>query len=116
MNYNIDQEILRRLSIAKAYMVINYHRNVLLGDVALEACLSVNHLLRTFKQAYGESPHQFLTRVRLEQAKYYLLNTRYPVGEIVDMVGFECPSSFIRLFKSAFKTTPGAYRELEILN
>lgn len=103
-------EILRRLSIARDYIISNYNKNISLEDIARIACLSVNHFLRTFKQAYQQSPHQFLTSIRLQQAKYFLKNTDYPVNEIVDIVGFECPSSFIRLFRSSFKVTPGQYR------
>ena len=103
-------EILRRLSIARDYMISNYNKNVRLEDIAQTACLSINHLLRTFKQAYQQSPHQFLTKIRLQQAKHLLKNTDYPVNEIVDIVGFECPSSFIRLFKNSFHVTPGQYR------
>ncbi|MBB5436646.1 AraC-like DNA-binding protein [Pedobacter sp. AK017] len=103
-------EIIRRLSIAKDYMISNYNKNIRLDDIAQMACLSVNHLLRTFKQAYQQSPHQFLTKIRLQQAKHLLKHTNYPVNEIVDIVGFECPSSFIRLFRNAFNVTPGQYR------
>ena len=103
-------EILRRLSIARDYMISNYNKNVRLEDIAQTACLSINHLLRTFKQAYQQSPHQFLTKIRLQQAKHLLKNTDYPVNEIVDIVGFECPSSFIRLFKNSFHVSPGQYR------
>lgn len=103
-------EVLRRLSIAKDYMISNYNKSIRLDDIAQMACLSVNHLLRTFKQAYQQSPHQFLTKIRLQQAKHLLKHTDYPVNEIVDLVGFECPSSFIRLFRNAFHVTPGQYR------
>ncbi|TCD01146.1 helix-turn-helix transcriptional regulator [Pedobacter psychroterrae] len=110
LNKSTKSEILKRLSIAKDYIISNYNKNIHLEDIAQMACLSVNHLLRTFKQAYHQSPHQFLTNFRLQQAKYYLKNTDYPINEIVDIVGFECPSSFIRLFKNSFKITPGKYR------
>ncbi|EDM36603.1 transcriptional regulator, AraC family protein [Pedobacter sp. BAL39] len=103
-------EILRRLSIAKDYIISNYNKDICLEDIAHAACLSVNHFMRTFKQAYRQSPHQFLTSVRLKQAKFLLKNTDYPVNEIVDIVGFECASSFIRLFRNSFKVTPGQYR------
>jgi AraC family transcriptional regulator len=110
LNGGTKTEILRRLSVARDYMVSNYRKRVQLDEIAQVACLSVNHLLRTFKQAYRQSPHQFLTSIRLQQAKYLLKNTDYPVGEIVDIVGFECPSSFIRLFRNSFNVTPGQYR------
>lgn len=110
LNDDTKTEILKRLSVARDYMVSNYKKRIQLDEIAQVACLSVNHLLRTFKQAYQQSPHQFLTMVRLQQAKYLLKNTNYPVGEIVDIVGFECPSSFIRLFRNSFNVTPGQYR------
>ncbi len=56
MNNTIDAEILRRLSLAEDYIVRNYDRNIRLDDIAWAACLSVNHLLRTFKQTYQQSP------------------------------------------------------------
>lgn len=110
LSHTTKSEILRRLSIARDYIISNYNKNICLEEIARIACLSVNHFLRTFKQAYHQSPHQFLTSIRLRQAKYFLKNTDYPVNEIVDIVGFECPSSFIRLFRNSFHITPGQYR------
>ncbi|SHF98716.1 helix-turn-helix domain-containing protein [Pedobacter caeni] len=110
LSHTTKSEILRRLSIARDYIISNYNKNICLDDIARIACLSVNHFLRTFKQAYQQSPHQFLTSIRLQQAKYFLRNTDYPINEIVDIVGFECPSSFIRLFRNSFQVTPGRYR------
>lgn len=110
LNQSTRTEILKRLSIAKDFINSNYNKSISLNDIALASCLSVNHLLRTFKQAYQVSPHQFLTQVRLQQAKYYLKNTDYQVSEIVDIVGFECQSSFTRLFRNSFQVTPKQYR------
>lgn len=110
LNGRTKTEILKRLSVARDYMISNYNKRIHLEEIAQMACLSVNHLLRTFKQAYQQSPHQFLTKIRLQQAKYLLKNTKYSVNEIVDIVGFECPSSFIRLFRNSCNVTPGQYR------
>lgn len=110
LNGKTKTEILKRLSVARDYMISNYSKRIHLEEIAQMSCLSVNHLLRTFKQAYQQSPHQFLTKIRLQQAKHLLKNTKYPVNEIVDIVGFECPSSFIRLFRNSFNVTPGQYR------
>ncbi|WP_256004686.1 MULTISPECIES: helix-turn-helix transcriptional regulator [Pedobacter] len=105
-----DSEIQRRLDLARDFMARNYHRNIGLKDIAIASCLSVNHLLRNFKRAYHTSPYQYLRSLRLQHAKYYLKHSDYTVGQIVDVVGFECPSSFIRLFRSSFNITPGQYR------
>lgn len=105
-------EILRRLNLGKEYLYANYDKNVSLESMANYACLSVNHLLRTFKLAYNQSPHQFLIQLRLQRAQLLLAKTEYPVYEIVNMVGFKCTSSFIRLFRSRYKTTPLKYRNV----
>jgi AraC family transcriptional regulator len=104
-------EILRRLNLAKEYLYSNYNQNISLDELAEYACLSVTHLLRTFRQAFYQTPHQFLVQIRLQRAKDLLKTTDYPVNEIVNMVGFDCPSSFIRLFKDRFQTTPLKYRQ-----
>lgn len=110
LNSSTKVEILKRLTLAKEYIINNYDKGIELEDIARHACLSVNHLLRTFKQAYGQSPHQFLIKTRIDRAKYLLKNTNYTINEVVEIIGFECPSSFIRLFKSLNKLTPGKYR------
>jgi AraC family transcriptional regulator len=105
-------EILRRLNLAKEYLYANYDKNINLNSLANYACLSVNHLLRTFKLVYNQSPHQFLIQIRLQRAQLLLAKTEYPVYEIVNMVGFKCTSSFIRLFRTKYKTTPLKYRNI----
>jgi len=111
LNSSTKVEILKRLTLAKEYIISNYNKKIELQDIARHSCLSVNHLMRTFKQAYGQSPHQFLIKTRIDRAIYLLRNTNYPINEIVAMIGFECPSSFIRLFKSFKKLTPGKYKQ-----
>jgi AraC family transcriptional regulator len=111
LNAGTKMEIMRRLNLAKEYLYSNYNQNISLDELADHACLSVNHLLRTFKQAFSVSPHQFLIQLRLQRAQLLLKNTGYPINEVVGMVGFECPSSFIRLFKTHYKITPLKYRQ-----
>src|SRR3569833_2365432 len=112
LHYNTRVEILRRLNLAKEYLYANYSRNINLDNLADHACLSVNHMLRTFKLAYNHSPHQFLIQLRLQRAQSLLAKTEYPIYEIVNMVGFKCTSSFIRLFRTRYKTTPLKYRNV----
>ena len=111
LNRSTKIEILRRLNLAREYLYTNYNQHISLDELAEYACLSVTHLLRTFRQAFNVTPHQFLMQIRLQRAKDLLKNTDYPVNEIVNMVGFDCPSSFIRLFRDRFNTTPLKFRQ-----
>jgi len=108
------KEVFRRLLLAKEYLHSNSNKNVRLEDVADYCCLSINHLLRTFKNAYGLSPHQYLMQLRLDRAKGLLKATNYSLSDITCLVGFESVSSFVRLFKSSVGTTPFKYRKIHI--
>jgi AraC-like DNA-binding protein len=111
LNRSTKIEILRRLNLAREYLYTNYNQHISLDELAEYACLSVTHLLRTFRQAFYVTPHQFLVQIRLQRAKDLLRNTDYPVNEIVNMIGFDCTSSFIRLFRDRFGTTPLKFRQ-----
>ena len=110
LNPKTRVELFKRLSIAKDYMISNYNQTLSLEDICQHACLSETHFYRTFKQTFQCSPYQYLTQVRLSQAKYMLKNTSYEVREIVSLIGFDCPSSFTRLFRERFGITPISYR------
>jgi len=105
------KEVFRRLLLAKEYLHSNSYKDIKLEDLATYCCLSINHLLRTFKEAYGKSPHQYLTQLRLDRAKALLKTTDYPLSEISGLVGFENVSSFVRLFKTSAGITPFKYKK-----
>jgi AraC-like DNA-binding protein len=110
LNYKTRVEVFKRLNLAKDFILSNYNQSITLEDISQYCCLSTTHLFRTFKQVYYCSPHQFLMQTRLNNAGYLLKNTKYKVNEIVNLVGFDSASSFIRLFKNKFAATPGNYR------
>ena len=110
LNYKTRAELFKRLNIAKDYMISNYNQVLSLHDICRHACLSETHFYRTFKQTFHCSPHQYLIQVRLAQARYMLKNTNYEVKEIVNLIGIDCVSSFIRFFKGRYGVTPGNYR------
>jgi AraC-like DNA-binding protein len=103
-------ELFKRLTLAKDFMLSNYNQDINLEDISRQSCLSPTHLFRTFKQVYNCSPHQYLIQIRLDNARHILRSTNYTLNEIVNLVGFTCPSTFIKLFKNKFLFTPGAYR------
>jgi AraC-like DNA-binding protein len=104
------EELYRRLHRAKDYVTALFDRPVTLDEMAQVACLSPNHFLRTFKQAFAQTPHQFVTQLRLERAKRLLVQTGLSVTEIGATVGFESLGSFSWLFARRVGLSPEAYR------
>jgi AraC family transcriptional regulator len=110
LNAGTRDELFKRLTLAKDFMLSNYSQDISLDDISRQSCLSPTHLFRTFKQIYNCSPHQYLIQIRLDNARHMLRSTNYTLNEIVNLVGFTCPSTFIKLFKNKFQFTPGTYR------
>lgn len=110
LNVSTRNELFKRLTLAKDFMLSNYNQDISMDDISRQSCLSPTHLFRTFKKIYNYSPHQYLMQIRLDNAKHMLKSTNYTLNEIVNLVGFTCPSTFIKLFKNKFQFTPGTYR------
>jgi AraC-like DNA-binding protein len=81
-----------------------------LDDLSLEVELSAWHFLRAFRHAFGESPHDFLTRVRIERAKDLLIISTRPVTEICFDVRFTSLGSFSTLFRREVGLSPAQFR------
>ena len=103
-------EIYKRLSYAKDYLHSNYHENISNDRLSAIACLSPYHFLRSFKQVYKLTPHQYLTKTRLEAAKDLLLSGSDTVSGICQAVGFESVSSFCKLFRKHSGASPENFR------
>ena len=71
-------ELYRRLHRAKDYLECSLDTPIGLEDSALLACLSPHHFLRMFKKVFGVTPHQYLSRKRMERAKHLALLTDMP--------------------------------------
>lgn len=104
------EELYRRLHRARDFAAACFDEPITLNDMARVACLSTNHFLRTFKQAFHQTPHQYLTRIRLERAQGLLAQTDQPVTDVCFAVGFESLGSFSWLFRQRVGLAPEAYR------
>ena len=104
------EELYRRLYRARDYIRASFDQPITLEDMARVACLSPNHFLRTFKQVFRQSPHQYLTAKRLEEAKRLLTQTERSVTDTCFAVGFESLGSFSSLFCRRIGLSPGSYR------
>jgi transcriptional regulator GlxA family with amidase domain len=81
-----------------------------LADLSLEADLSAWHLLRAFRQSFGETPKAYLTRLRLERAKELLTISTRSVTEICFDLGFSSLGSFSTLFHRRVGLSPADFR------
>lgn len=83
-----------------------------LGRAAQHAGWSPFHFQRLFSRAFGESPHRFLTRRRIEEARRLLARTDLPVTDVCLAVGYESLGTFSRRFRAHVGHSPTAYRSL----
>jgi len=81
-----------------------------LVDLANVAKLSPFHFARSFKHSFGEPPHRYLMRRRMERAKALLDDPAKSVTEVALAVGLSDPASFTAAFHKAVGATPTGYR------
>lgn len=100
----------KRIVHAKLFIDTHFSEEIDLDNIADEACFSKFHFIRLFKTIYGKTPHQYLTRVRIENSKEFLQNET-SVTETCLNVGFDSISSFTALFKKYTKLCPSEYQQ-----
>ena len=103
-------ELSRQVIGAKEYIDRHFADRLDLDAISGRAMISKYHFLRLFKGHYGVTPHQYLTEVRLQEAKR-LLAMDLPVGEVCTAVGFESVSSFKALFKRYWARTTSSCKK-----
>lgn len=106
--------IYRQIVRAKLYMEVHYASPIRLDQIAEEAFFSKFHFIRLFKLLYGLTPHQYLTKVRIEKARL-LLEENISVSEVCFLTGFESLASFSLLFKRQTSFSPSAYQQARLL-
>jgi AraC-like DNA-binding protein len=100
----------RHLRRAKDLADARYAEPLDVAALAQVAGLSPAHFSRTFREAFGESPHAYLLTRRLERAAALLRNTDNSVADICIAVGLTSIGSFTTSFKRMFGATPTGYR------
>jgi AraC-like DNA-binding protein len=106
----LDPGTLRRLCRARDFLAAHIREPVPLAAAARAACLSPWHFQRLFTRAFGESPHRFLTRRRIELAKRLLAADNLPVTEVCFETGYSSLGSFSAKFHAVVGRSPSAWR------
>src|SRR5262245_39346824 len=99
-----------RLRRARALIDDCYDHPLDLERMAGEASFSRYHFIRLFRDAFDQTPHQYLMRRRIEKAKDLLAEGELSVTEVCFAVGFQSLESFSALFRRAVGHSPKAYR------
>jgi AraC-like DNA-binding protein len=100
----------RRLLRARDAMDRDYSQPLDIRRLARIAHVSEAHFIRTFRATFGETPHRYLQRRRVERAMSLLWHTDRSVTEICFDVGFTSLGTFSRTFSAIVGETPSAYR------
>ena len=89
----------------------DYARELDVAKLAREAHASSGHFARSFKRAFGEAPHQYLRRRRIERAAELLRGTDLSVTEVSLEAGFKSLGSFSSAFRALINESPAAYAQ-----
>ncbi|MBP6798074.1 MAG: helix-turn-helix transcriptional regulator [Luteimonas sp.] len=105
------QQTLSRLLRVRHLIRTHENARLDLAQLAASANYSPCHLIRSYREVFGETPSEHAIRLRSELALKLVLETRMPVCEITEAVGFESQSAFCRAFKSIYGMTTSEARQ-----
>ena len=104
------EDLNRRLLRARDAMDLAYAEPLDVRAVAAVAHVSAAHFSRCFRAVFGETPHRYLQRRRVELSMFLLRETERSVTEICFDVGFSSLGTFSRTFREIVGETPSGYR------
>ena len=100
-----------RLIKVRDYIDERYQQPLRLEHLARVVYASPYHFLRMFKEAYGQTPHQYLIQRRLDASRNLLETTSLRINEISERVGFQNANGFYKAFKRRYDCSPAAFRD-----
>jgi AraC-like DNA-binding protein len=109
------EELNRRMLRARDAMDRAYAQPLDLTFLSRLANVSEAHFIRTFKATFGETPHRYLQRRRVERAMFLLRETGRSVTDICLDVGFGSLGTFSRTFADIVGDTPTEYRNRKLV-
>lgn len=108
-------DVQEQIERAAAYFNENYNTKISIDDYAESLHISTNWFIHNFKQYAGMSPAQYILSLRMVNAQSLLERTTYNIKEISEIVGYENPLYFSRVFKKEIGKSPAQYRKERIV-
>lgn len=109
------EQVLLRLMRVRHLITFGRSNRLDLAGLAEVANYSPTHLIRLYREVFGETPLEHANRLRVGRSWTLVRNTRMPIGDISEVVGFESKSAFCRSFKANFGTTTSQVRRAATL-
>jgi AraC-like DNA-binding protein len=85
-------------------------RSIQIEEIAQHISLSISHFCRAFKETFGDTPHAYLIRLRLEAAQEMMLSTAEPLSQIALACGFSDQAHLSKQFRRQLGDSPSAWR------
>jgi AraC-like DNA-binding protein len=104
------EELNRRMLRARDAIDRAFAQPLDIANLAQVANVSEAHFIRTFRGTFGETPHRYLQRRRVERAMFKLSETERTITEICFDVGFSSLGTFSRTFREIVGVSPSVYR------
>lgn len=103
---------LEEIDRATIYFNEHYNEDISIDEYARSHNMSISWFIRTFKQYTSFTPMQYILSKRIYNAEILLHNSHYNVTEISQIVGYDNPLYFSRIFKKARGLSPSEYRKI----
>ncbi len=107
----VSGEAARKVQQARQYLAKHSRESIDMAGLARDLGLSYSRFRALFKQHTGVAPHQYQLDIRLNLARYWLVDSNLSVTKIAEELGYSSVYYFSRLFKKKVGCPPAAYRQ-----
>lgn len=106
-----SQFLMDEMDAAVKYFHENYNKSIRIEEYAGKHGMSVSWFIRNFREYTGSTPAQYILSLRISNAQSLLENTPCNITEIAEIVGYDNPLYFSRLFKKQSGMSPSEFRK-----
>lgn len=109
--HNKNIFLMKEMDYAVQYFHKNYNKSISIEDFAASQHMSVSWFIRNFKEYTNSTPAQYILSLRISNAQSLLESTNYNITEISDIIGYDNPLYFSRIFKKQSGMSPSEFRK-----